>query len=256
MSCGGGTDLNVDGSESEPRIVVPPTSAERDDFFALDVDGVGGQLIGDVLVTDNVGSMFIDGTARNALVYLYQPQNDLGYSAYQTLVIGTDELHVAWFHCTLESNSLLSIWYVGTKDTSMSSEGGSGSCERTDQWVDLEVELPAVDMAYPTLEAGYTFSGESLSYDGINPGTVTYDGVDMVLLPFAHVDCSAGCGSDSTWNELHALFYDSTEQRLCFGIFYMQVADRVDLHYTICLPDLTPSRVGRTYTATWSLPGQ
>jgi hypothetical protein len=76
----------------------------------------------------------------------------------------------------------------------------------------------------------------------------------MVLIPFESVDCSA-CGGAGWW-ELHSLLYDPDRQRACFGIFYMApgATDRVDLTYSITLPDLSDPARFTPFDAEWSTP--
>jgi len=248
----GDDGISVPDAGEEPRIIVPATHVDYRLPFTFDADGFGSQAIAGISVDGSVGTIGVLAEQLPILVFSWGPWPEAGVNVYQGLIVAADRWYTSFFYC--REGRFWSVWLEGTDSFPLGSELARGDCVRAAGAVTRSVDFPAVDMAYPKLEPGYTFSGDSLRYDGVHPGLVRLGGVDMVLLPFESVDCSQ-CpgGGGEGWQELHALIYDPGAQRACIGIFYMEVPGTITMAYTITLPDLSDPG-GARFTADWETP--
>jgi hypothetical protein len=103
---------------------------------------------------------------------------------------------------------------------------------------------------------GYTITGSQLSYDGVNPGSVTLAGKPYSLYPYNVVDCST-C-SATGWQELHSIMWNPEDSSACLGILYLQAnaPKSIQLAYLICLPGVTGLTKGAQaiFDASFTLP--
>lgn len=246
----------VEVEEPPPgEILLPATDRDYTFPFTTALAGSGKQAVTRLAIAGNVGTVDLLGRSLPVLIYEFGPWPEIGVDVYQGLAVGRNYWYVVFAYC--EGTQLDGVWIEGTDGQPMEWEPMTGSCSHTTQSTTRTISFPVVDMPYPVMEHGYTFSGGSLAYDGDNPGTVRLGAADMVLLPFEGVDCrDCPGGGPGGWWELHALFYDPTLHRACFGIFYMEpgVPDRVLLEYSLTLPNLAHIAGAAEFTATWTTP--
>jgi hypothetical protein len=199
-----------------PRIVIPATTGSAL-AEAVNLAGSATSVIGNVAITNGVGTVQISGQTVSALVYERQPFG--AYTLYQTLAVSPDRIHVLWFYCL--TNTLAFVYYEGTGGTAVLEQMATGTCADTNTMESQPVSFPAVDMPIPALVTGYTVTGASIEIPSGAPGWVNR-GKTWTVLVFATVDCSMTCGPPGWW-ELHALLWDPAAPALAYGIFYLEV---------------------------------
>jgi hypothetical protein len=196
-----------------PPIVIPATrglvSADT-----VTLSGSGTSDIGEVAITNGVGTVRIGGQDVPALVYERQPFG--ADTLYQTLAVSADRIHVLWFYC--QAGGMTNAFYEGTDGTEVTNETASGTCADTLASASQPVSFPAVDMPTPPLVTGYTVTGPDLSIPSGAPGWVNM-GSTWTVLVFEDVDCTS-CEAQG-WYELHALLWDPGAPALLYGVFYL-----------------------------------
>jgi hypothetical protein len=212
-------------------VVAPQIDKPHQIPFTFSTVGTGSSFVGSVSVNDGVGTVQLGNANVPVVVYEKQPFKD--FTLYQSLAIASDRWYVVWFYCL--GGDLQGVYYESTDGTAITTEGASGACVEGDQPNGAPVMLPASEIAYPSLEQGFSVDGPAVSYDGSGPGAITLGGVDYALLPFTSVDCTL-CGGPGWW-ELHSLLWNGSSA--CFAILYLQNgSDPMQLDYALCLPGL------------------
>jgi hypothetical protein len=57
------------------------------------------------------------------------------------------------------------------------------------------------------------------------------------------------------WREVHALYWDEKRARLAFGVLYLFTPEeRLELQYSLSLPDLDAPGANMPFGATWTTP--
>jgi hypothetical protein len=214
------------------------------------VAGAGSSTIGRFSVTHGAGTIELAG--RQVAAASYQRQSFPDLNLYQTLAVEKDRLWVLWFYCSTTNGSLTGIYYEATDGTPVTFEAASGTCQDSNQTSTVDVQFPAFDLVVPPLLPGFTIDGPDVHLDGAAPGTVTLGGARLTVLVFNTVDCS-GCGTPG-WTELHALLWDPTAGRVCFGIFYLFSNDHgaVELAWSLTLPELIDPADHLIMPANWT----
>ncbi len=225
-TAGGGAGL-----PAEP-IAVGATNAQLTRPFSVSAIGAGENLVGEVNIQDNVGTITIGGTKLAAVVYEQQPFED--YYLYQTLAVASDRLYVVWLYCL--NDQLGGVYVEGTDGTPLSKESANGACAVSATETTSSVQLPALTMNYPTPLSGYTIEGADLELASGGPGVAHIHGTTYAVAAFEQVDCRL-CDDFGGWYEVHALLWDG--EHLCFTIFYLRDDEPILATYALCLSDLS-----------------
>jgi hypothetical protein len=260
------------------QIEVSETNATLSLGFDVTVHGTSAGVVSQIDLMHNTGRVRFGDRSADALAYEQQPF--FPFTLYQVISTEPDQWHVLWLYCM--GPSLVSIYHESTASGITGFDEASGSCEAGSlpaptpgngappgngppdggpppppppppPPISTTVHLVASDMPYPKLVGGYEIDGPSLQVHGEGPGSIVIDGRELILLPFADVDCSRDCGFPG-WYELHVLIWDPARRQATFAIVYLlQTApDRVSLEYGLTLP--TAQRVTALFTGThWSV---
>jgi hypothetical protein len=266
-------------ASGDHRIEVPATNATVALGFDVTAHGTSAGPVSRVDLTDNTGWVHFGDRIADGLAYAQQPFFE--FTLYQVISTEADQWRVLWLYCM--GPNLVFIYHESTTGPS-GLDDASGSCTANaapappgpgvpppgdgspprvgpppappppPPLPDTVVHLADTDMRYPKLVDGYDIDGPSLHLNRGGPGSIVIDGHQLVLLPFADVDCSQDCGFPG-WYELHTLLWDPARQQATFAILYLIVgtSDSVALHYALTLPTATlvPSL---TFTGThWSV---
>jgi hypothetical protein len=235
------------------RIGIPATMGTLATGTDFSINGTGdGARIGAFAISHGLGTLQLDGKTVPAVVYEKQPFGMV--NLFQTLAVESDRLWVLWLYCSISDNSLSDIYFETTDGTSITRTGGSGTCQDMNAMVPVSPAFPALDLALPSLIAGYTISGARVMLDGAMPGSVQIGTSTLTVLAFNTVDCRS-CAMPG-WTELHSLLWDPVQAQLCFAIFYLEAADptHVKLAYSLTLPSLTEPAGNLTLVANWTTP--
>jgi hypothetical protein len=244
----GGGETGTGGGA--PHIVIGATDAMLDVPFTVSAAGAGTKAIGQIALTNGVGTVEIDGQEVQAAVYEQQPFGM--YTLYQTLAVSPGRIDVLWLYCN--AGVLDFVYHEGTDGTGVIDEPATGTCTASSTASVEQVTFPAVDMAYPPLLTGYTVTGAEVSIPSGMPGSVTVGGTMLTVLAFNAVDCSTGCGTPG-WYEIHSLIWDPKVAKVTFAIFYLFPSGMpVEVEYALTLPDLSDLVPATTFTATFTTP--
>ena len=238
--------IAADGGASDGRIAVASTPLAQIAKTHVNVAGRGHGHVGAFRLEGDVGTVEIEGITATALHYASSSFAGRGEQLHQTLVVAPDRLWLVWFYC--QDGNVEDLYLEGTDGVAAGFDGGEGTCATTGSAAPA-ASFPAIDMPYPRLVDGLRFDGPLLSYDGAHPGRATIEGRDVVLLPFAKVDC-ADCG-DPGWQELHTLTWDPSASELCVSLFYFFKSGQVILPGNLCLPSLSEIPEGLFFDASW-----
>lgn len=250
----GGDDDDDDGASPTPTMPatldIAATEVELALAFEVDVDGSAMGAVGDVTVTNNSGTIELDGDALPITFYEKQLWTDFGYTLYQGLAVGSSSLDVIWLYC--EGSSLSYVWREGVNGPALDHHDASGTCAGTDTPAATTVAYPAFTLETPATGPGYTIDGDDISLPDGETGLVTIDGITYPFVAFEDVDCTE-CGGDG-WHELHSLLWDGAADRLIFVIFYLDFGypDRVLAAYARSLPDFEDPVGILELDATWT----
>jgi hypothetical protein len=232
------------------RIKVGATRGQLALPFSLDADGEGNGPIGSIAVTDDTGTIEIDGASLPFVAYERQPFSP--YVLYQGLAVASDRIYALWLYCL--EGQLAYVYFEGTDGTPIDYVTVAGSCNGTETASTADVALPAIDMQLPPLLDGYAIDGPNVHLASGQPGTIDFGGGDpLTILAFDEVDCSR-CGA-AGWREVHTLLWDPMALRICFAIIYLfEPGDPILVTYSLTLPTLTDPAGNTKLDATWSAP--
>ena len=242
--CAGVQDLGVRG-----HISVAATHAAA--AFPTTFAGTARNDIGKIAIDAGVGTIAVRGRDVVAVVLGHEtdwPQR--GDSLNAILAASDAELGLGWLYC--HGTSLYHVYYEGSDGSLFDDVDASGTCALDAATVPATVDLAPLELDFPAIDHGFQIDGPDVTFDAVNPGVLTVDGVTRTLLPFAAVDCS-GCASGNThgWQELHALLWNAPTSELGIGIFYFFDAGQVVLATpTIELPSWSEGD-GAVFDATW-----
>ncbi len=225
--------------------------------------GKGAGNLGAISLTHGIGTIELGGKTASAFVYTHTPvptgTGDGGAFAteedYEIIGVVEDRLVSVWVTCA--QGQLAYVYYESTTgpDSTME-QAATGTCDIAVKSTSENVMLPAFAFPPPKLLPGYTITGAQLSYDGVNPGSVTLAGKPFSLYPYNVVDCAA-CSSTG-WQELHSIMWNAADASACLGIFYLQANDTksIELAYLMCFPGVTGLTNGAqaTFAASFTLP--
>jgi hypothetical protein len=213
--------------------------------FSVAINGqnmVGGQFaaVSSVAISGNVGTLVESGVSYPAVVYQQVPFPAAGDTLYEMLAVAANRLIVAWAYCS--GGMIQNLSYEATDQPTNVIEEMTGTCAAAMQGVTTAVELPALNLQLPPVVTGFSIQGSQLLFDGQHAGLMQVEDATWGFSPFASVDCSSGCGTPG-WYELHSLIYNPDGSEVCFGIYYLELADtsHVHLDYVLCLPNLATS---------------
>lgn len=241
-----------DTNDQTPTFSVPATEETANTFHTVDVQGSGANVIGDVAISDTVGTVEIHGRTVESFSYRRIPWPSENRTLYQTLAVAPDDIYVLWFYCS-DAGDLREIWYEGTDGTKLEYENGSGSCSGDETSVQPTVRFPAVEMQLEELADGFEVEGMNVSVGSDGRGTVTFFDTTYETYVFDQVDCSVQCNSNEGWYELHSLMWSEDDGELYFGIFYLlDGGATVRLSYTIGIPSVFEPGQQQFPDATWT----
>ncbi len=267
-STDGGAGDGLDASSAEGGGAGQPFNvAASSGTWTVDQDvtmkGKGTGELGAISLTHGVGTIMMGGKTAAAFVYTHTPvptgTGDAGTFAtevdYQVIGVTADSVINVWVTCA--QGQLAYVYYESTTgpDSTME-QAATGTCDIAMKSTAENVMLPAFAFPPPKLLPGYTITGAQLSYDGVNPGSVTLAGKPYALYPYNVVDCAA-C-STTGWQELHSMMWNPEDASVCEGILYLQANDpkKIQLAYLMCLPGLTGLTNGAQaiFAASFTLP--
>jgi hypothetical protein len=205
--------------------------------------------------THGVGTITkMGGVSTPAFIYERQPWPQFSYTLYQTLAVDPTYWELGWFYCD-NSNSLSYFEYEATDDDGgIHSTAPTGTCSETATSITEHPQLSASVLNLEQVVQGFTVTGTSLALSSAGAGTMTLNGASWKVFPFSLVDCSTACGTPG-WYELHSIYWNAGNTQTCFGIFYLvaNTPSRVQLEYSICLPDLSdPTGGGVVFDSSWT----
>ena len=246
---GGEADLG-DGSDAGATIPVAATDGDLTLPFGLEIRATATRRFGEITVDDAVGSATYDGESHDLVVYERTDWVEAGQTLFQALMPRPEGWVVLWFYC--QGDVLDGIYSESTNGNVLQWEPASGTCLESAEETTTRVTLPSFELPAPELFEGTSISGPMVEVGGATSGWVDLGASRFEVYPFEHVDCTA-CAMGG-WRELHAMLVDPPTGRICFGIFYLYLDDpnRVDLTYSLSLPDLSDPAGHTMLSATWS----
>ncbi|MAQ15684.1 MAG: hypothetical protein CMN30_12930 [Sandaracinus sp.] len=243
-------DPSGDAGPAEGGLLVAATRGELTLPFGLAIRGTGTRRFGEITVDDAIGTVTYRGTEERLVVYERTDWPEANQTLFQALMPRDQGWVVLWFYC--QEGALTGVYSESTDGDLLVWNPGTGTCVDTDGETTTPVELDEVRLPDPLLYEGTIITGPNVELGGATPGWVELGAQRFVVHPFEHVDCSE-CAMGG-WNELHAMLVDEATGRACFGIFYLYLDDptRVDLTYSLSLPDLSDPAGHSMLAATWT----
>jgi hypothetical protein len=245
-----------DASEPSPsEIRLKATNGVLSLPFAITMSATTSGKVTRIELTENTGTITLDGTEMAALVYAETPAPQFGIDQFNVLAVAGARWAVLFVYCT--GDVLSAIWSEDTGGEALSVDQVTGVCKIASRTHDVTVMFPECRMPPPRVVSGFQIHGTDVDFDGTGAGTIRVDGTDWALLPFQSVDCSTECGTTDGWWELHSLMWDARSGRAAFVILYLFARNRqeVMLIYRIDVPDIEHTNVSPlTLPASWSHP--
>jgi hypothetical protein len=223
--------------------------------YSAAIQGSGSNVVGAVSIAGNVGSIQVSGVTYPTFIQENIPWTDKGYTLYQGLALDETHFFVYWVYC--QTGKIASIYIEGVGDQTLENEVASGKCEATNEDTSFEVSVPEIQLRPIQPIKGFEIDGDGIylsSTTGVGVLDLPSMGEKYAFEPFSRVDCS-DCGKGG-WQELHAMFWNQSLSRVCFGIIYLENQDlsEVSLDYSMCFPDLARPLDGLKIQSTWSKP--
>ena len=239
----------VDVTVPEGPIAVAGGQATLRANFTANVSGTLTGRIGAVSMTNNAGTVELDGVALPAFGYVRQAWDGFGLTLVQTLIVKNDALYPAWLYCS--GTKFDGVYYEGTDGSAMTWEPAmDGTCEITDAATNRAVDVPSFEMTAPTPDHDFRVTGGPLVVEPGRSGTYTHDGTTWQAHPFEVVNCTTDCGTPGWW-ELHTILWDGASA--CFVIYYFFEGGRASqVAYSVCLPGFEARIPEQTIGGTWS----
>lgn len=243
----------IDGADAalpEPALIeLGAANANLSNDFTATVSGATAGRIGAVALTDNIGTVEIDGQAWPAFANERQAWPDFGLTLVQTLVVTDDALYPMWLYCS--GSTFDGVYFESTDGTPMTWEpASSGSCAVTESSASGTVSVPAVRLAVPAPDHAFRVDGGPLVLEPGQHGSFGTATATWQVYPFEVVDCTVDCGTPGWW-ELHSLLWDGANA--CFSIFYFFVGRDSQVSYSTCLPRLDDAVGAQPFGGSWSL---
>lgn len=222
--------------------------------FSADLSGKGSSVVGGIHVSDNSGTLEINGMKLDVVATERIPwsTNEGNYTLFQLLGPTTDGLYVAYVYCL---GSTLNYVYFEGFDIAMASEPATGSCSSIEQAAQVSASLTAMKQL-PSPQgklASVDLHGDSVEINnGVGQVSVG-GGMDAKL--FGFVDCQDCPSSDGNgWLEFHSVLYNNFPSQVCFGILYLYTAtSQLQLGWGFCLTDFSPLTSEAMGTVTWDM---
>ena len=249
--CGDNACPLVNDRDIRGHMSVPATETVNAASPAMVLGSAGGD-IGQISLDHGIGTIEVRGTSLDAVddgVGFDFPSP--GDSLHTVLATDGNELALVWLYC--HGGSLYHVFYEGADGVLHGDVDARGQCAIDTTATPGTTSFRALELDFPALDRGFQIDGPELSFDGVNPGTVTFEGSAVVLLPFARVDCG-DCRSDGNdgWQEMHSLLWNAATQDLGIGIFYFFVQGQVILASPVYpAAVVVPTPDGSSFDATW-----
>lgn len=243
-SGGSSTGAPTDGPPS-----IGPTQGTLPVNFRVSIVGNGELSVGAIDITDDFGTVEIDGEARPILVYERQPWPAQNYVLYQGIAVADTSWTVLWFYCN-DSGELANVYVESTDGIPLQTVHATGTCEHQSLGLRVPVELPGTEFQVIYEGDEVAIDGPDISIHAGELGSIVLGGVPFVVAPFETVDCSA-CDSPG-WYEVHIVLWDPAAQRAGFAVVYLESTGHARITYGITLPDLSDIVGDTTFDARWS----
>ncbi|HWB77810.1 MAG TPA: hypothetical protein VG755_22740 [Nannocystaceae bacterium] len=251
-----GALTTVDSSTSESSTGDPPsgppsigpTQGSIPIDFRVSIVGDGELSVGAIDITDDFGTVEIDGEVRPVLVYERQPWPSAGYVLYQALAVADTSWTVLWFYC--DDTGLAHVYVESTDGIPLQTVLATGTCEQQLVGLNVPVDLPGTEFQVIYQGDDVAIDGPDISVHAAELGSIVLAGVPFVVAPFETVDCSS-CDSPG-WYEVHVVLWDPAAQRAGFAIVYLESSGHARITYGITLPDLSDVVGDTTFDAEWS----
>jgi hypothetical protein len=210
----------------------------------IDASAAGTKTIGKLALHQGVGSVQLRGKALTLLLYQQSPPwPGTGQIDYQGIAVNKSEWYIFFVRCG--AGKVTWIYYEDANGVGglQDEEAGADAnqCLASSELAgsaDPSVKIPKISIRAPAPTSEWSISGPTLSYTaGVGGNFTASNGMGYRVYPFKTVDCSA-CESPG-WYEIHSLFYNASEEQLCFGIIYLHPNNgKINIAYSLCLPDL------------------
>lgn len=227
---------------------IGPTRGTLPVNFRVSIVGNGELSVGAIDITDDVGTVEIDGEVRPVLVYERQPWPSAGYVLYQGLAVADTSWTVLWFYC--DDTGLAHVYVESTDGIPLQTVLATGTCEYQSLGLRVPVELPGTEFQVIYEGDELAIDGPDISVHAGELGSIVLGGVPFVVAPFETVDCSA-CDSPG-WYEVHVVLWDPEAQRAGFAVVYLESTGHARITYGITLPDLSDIVGDTIFDARWS----
>lgn len=210
---------------TDTEIDVPATSTTvTPTFEAINAATTAGPAGTSVSIVGNQGTVAFDGRGpAPAFLYAQIPYEAADTTLYAGLAIDDGAWLPFWLYCS--DGRLTKIFGEMTdRDRDVFPEV-DGTCVGTGTLPTMTIEIPAQTIRKVALTCGFTVESPpgstSIDLHGSQPGSATFLGDPVTVLPFHAVDCRSGCGSPG-WYELHTLILDQVAATVGFEVFYLQ----------------------------------
>jgi hypothetical protein len=238
------------GSE---RIVLPATDAPgRGSGF--DLAGSGERFVGPIRIQGGVGTVDLGCEEVSVAVYGYYDSPD---QIALALGVAKDRWYKLELYCA--GGGLDWINYDSTDGTRQTFERASGSCNFNydpSRVGDINLRLPAVDMAVPRPIGGYTLDGSAIHLPSGDRGSIVLDGQLEEMIAFDAVDCTSATDCTSPpFYELATLIRDPTSETATLGILeFDRPGNPVNLVTRVQMPGLTADFTNVSFDAAFTTP--
>lgn len=252
-ACADDLELELESPMTD-GISLPVTQALVDVEFTVDVAGQGTERVGPIQISQNLGSVSVDGQSVAIFAQDYTYWETAHADVFQLVGATSDRLYSFYLYCD-PTGKLTHIWHETTDGRGMFGESASGTCALSQTASRSSVSLPAVSMPPPPVVRGFTLHGAQLALEDGLPGWIYLEGRKLTLYPFASVNCT-DCDTSSGWWELHSIIWDAEARQATLGVLYLNptMPGLVTLEYTLMLPYLARPGRGTLYLARWTTP--
>jgi len=227
---------------------------------SVSIGGDGSKQVGTIDIYQNKGSIEIDSLKLKTFIQHVIPWEGKQLTLFQGLAFDEKHFYAYWVYCSPKSE-ITHIYYESSDGSGMKWEAAKGVCISSKYSSATQIDLPEIQLKKPTPVSGFNIMGKNILLNSKGSGSVVLGKTSQKFefIPFTTVDCSQ-CGATKSredgWYELHSLLWNSSENRACFGIFYLFNNPRtpISLHYSMCFPDLDQSLNSTSFTAQWTSP--
>jgi hypothetical protein len=240
----------------ETEIAVPAThTTVTPTFSAINATTAAGATGTVVSIVDDQGTVAFDGRGPvPAFIYAEIPYPADNTTLYAGVGIDDGAWLPFWLYCSSDGHLTEVFGEMTDRDRDVFPDV-DGTCVSTGALPTMTIDIPAHTLRHTALTCGFQVTAPAgatpIDLLGSQPGSASFMGDSVTVLPFHGVDCRTGCGSPG-WYELHAITWDQITQSVGFEIFYLD-ASGVALENGVLLPSGNALAVEGYPNAVWSL---